>query len=143
MTSGTLGIGIQASKSQATLSSIKLPLSPMRKLAGYTTANGMYFNARTTVIPSDELRMKTPFAFAISILPQVKESLLNDEGASDSTGQTALAFLKLMDDCATILLQDAAAMLIRKPERGDHPLFRRIECFEGAEWDVSFSVFFG
>jgi hypothetical protein len=122
--------------------SIKLPLRPMRKLAGYTTANGMYFNARTTVIPSEELRKKTPFAFAISILPQVKESLLDDEGATDSTGQTALGFLKFMDECATIFLQDAAAMMIRKPERRDHPLFRRLDVFQTAEWDVSFFRFF-
>jgi hypothetical protein len=121
--------------------SIKLPLRPMRKLAGYTTANGMYFNARTTVIPSDELKMKTPFAFSLSILPQVTAALLNDEGDTDSTGQTAIAFLKFMNQCSTIFLQDAAAMLIKKPERRDHPLFRRLECFEGQEWDVSFFCF--
>ena len=122
--------------------SIKLPLRPMRKLAGYTTANGMYFNARTTVIPSDELKQKTPFAFSLSILPQVKAALLNDEGATDSTGQTALAFLKFMNKCSLIFLQNAAAMLIRKPERRDHPLFRRLPCFEGPEWDVSFLLLF-
>ncbi len=47
-----------------------------------------------------------------------------------------------MENGATIFLQDAAAMLIRKPERRDHPLFRRLNCFEGADWDVSFFVFF-
>jgi hypothetical protein len=122
--------------------SIKLPLRPMRKLAGYTTANGMYFNARTTVIPSDELRMKTPFAFSISILPQVREALLNDEGTSHSTGQTALAFLKFMDNSATIFLQDAAAMLIRKPERRVHPMYKLLGCFDDPEWNVSLFVGF-
>jgi hypothetical protein len=118
--------------------SIKLPLSPMRKLAGYTTANGMYFNARTTIMPSEALKLQTPFAFAISILPQVTAALLDDEGATDSTGQTAIAFLKFMNECSVIFLQDAAAMQIRKPERRDHPLFRRLACFEGPEWSVSF-----
>jgi hypothetical protein len=122
--------------------SIKLPLSPMRKLAGYTTANGMYHNARTTVMPSEALKLRTPFAFAISMLPQVSQALLNDEGAKDSTGQTALGFLKFMNESSVIFLQDAAAMMISKPERRDHPLFRRLGCFEGADWDVSFSFVF-
>ena len=94
------------------------------------------------VIPSEALKLKTPFAFAISILPQVSQALLNDVGATDSTGQTALGFLKFMSESSTIFLQDAAAMMISKPERRDHPLFRRLGCFEGADWDVSFVRFF-
>jgi Centromere DNA-binding protein complex CBF3 subunit, domain 2 len=36
--------------------SVKLPMSPIRKLAGYGNGNGLYFNTRTQVFPSDELK---------------------------------------------------------------------------------------
>jgi hypothetical protein len=55
----------------------------MRKLAGYTTTDGMYLNARTTVLA---LKKKPYFTSSLSILPQVTEFLLNDEGVIDSTG---------------------------------------------------------
>jgi Centromere DNA-binding protein complex CBF3 subunit, domain 2 len=40
--------------------SSKLPMAAMRSLAGFTTANGMYYNPRTVVMPSRELLRMTP-----------------------------------------------------------------------------------
>jgi hypothetical protein len=51
--------------------STRLPLSPMRKLTGYTTANDMYFNVRMMVLPSEALKNKMYFSFSLSMLPQV------------------------------------------------------------------------
>lgn len=93
------------------------------------TANGMYFNTRTMVLPSEALKMKTPFAFSISILPQITESPLNDEGTTDSTGQTGTVLLKFMNVCSSIFMQDATEVIIRKSERRDHPLCRRLGLF--------------
>jgi hypothetical protein len=40
--------------------SSKLPMRPMRKLAGYKSTNPMYFNTRTVVMPSEQLCRSTP-----------------------------------------------------------------------------------
>lgn len=40
--------------------SSKIPLGPIRKLAGYHSNNKFYFNTRTTVTPDDCLLQSTP-----------------------------------------------------------------------------------
>ena len=40
--------------------STKLPMKPMRNLAGYTQSNGLFYNKRTVVEPSKDLLHSTP-----------------------------------------------------------------------------------
>jgi hypothetical protein len=43
--------------------STKLPMQPIRKLAGFTDANGMYYNPRTVVDVEESLLRLTPVGF--------------------------------------------------------------------------------
>ena len=116
--------------------STKLPMRPMRAMGGYTTANGMYYNPRSSVAPQDELLMKTPFKFAFSVYGDLMYYVANGNGE----GSTALHFCKFLSNLAVIFLQDAAAMWIEHPHRRNHPLYK-LEVFQSDEWKVSF-VFF-
>ena len=106
-------------KIQETSYSTKLPWRPMRKLAGFTTGNNMYYNPRTTVEPPASLMEKTPF-FCFSTAFQYVEAKIQNNNADC---WTAYKFLKLMKLLGAVFLQDAAAMWVLHPERKEHPIF--------------------
>jgi Centromere DNA-binding protein complex CBF3 subunit, domain 2 len=109
--------------------STKLPMSPIRKLAGFADGNSLYFNTRTTVMPSDELRRMTPFGkWCYDAYAGVIER--------DTSKYTVLGFLKFVCEINDVLLQDAAATMVLYPERCDHPIFE-IEVFKSTEFQVS------
>lgn len=109
--------------------SVKLPMGPIRKLAGFGDGNSLCFNTRTVVLPSDELRRMTPFgswcydAFTGVVM-------------KDQSKTTALGFLKFMCELNDVLLQDAAAIMVLHPERADHSLFRDMEVFRSPEFEA-------
>ena len=117
--------------------SAKLPMLPMRKIAGYTTASGMYFNPRMTIVPEKELLLMTPFAFAFDVCEQVEELVAN----GNSGAYTALCFLRFLKDLATVLLQDSAAIWVLHPDRKTHPVFT-LDVFATSNFAVSFVVVF-
>ena len=109
--------------------SSKLPMNAMRNLAGYNTANGLYFNTRTTVMPSHELCEKTPLGrFSFRMLNELMQHDV------DGRHQTAYETLRFFCDLSTILLQDAAAMMCLHPDRMDHDLFS-LNCFHAPEFE--------
>ena len=109
--------------------SSKLPMNAMRNLAGYNTANGLYFNTRTTVMPSHELCEKTPLGrFSFRMLNELMQHDV------DGRHQTAYETLRFFCDLSTILLQDAAAMMCLHPDRMDHDLFS-LNCFHVPEFE--------
>ena len=116
--------------------STKLPLKPMRAMAGYTTANGMYFNPRSAVAAKMELLEQTPFKFAF----ESHDDLINHVSNNNGQGSTALQYCKLMKNLAVIFLQDAAAMWLKHEDRRDHPLYK-LPVFGSIEWQVSFCLF--
>ena len=119
-------------KIQETSYSTKLPWRPMRKLAGFTTGNNMYYNPRTTVEPPASLMEKTPF-FRFSTAFQYVEAKIQNDNADC---WTAYEFLKLMKLLGVVFLQDAAAMWVLHPERKEHPIFL-MPVFRDPEWLVS------
>jgi Centromere DNA-binding protein complex CBF3 subunit, domain 2 len=115
--------------------SAKLPLGPMRKLAGYHSANKMYYNPRTTVIPDDDLLRATPMgAWCYDALREVMELSV------DGKNQTAIHTLKFFCELNKIFIQDAAAMLLLHPDRERHPLFNEIPVFSSDQFVVSYSA---
>ena len=116
--------------------STKLPLGPMRAMAGFTDANGMYYNPRTDVKPPAELVAETPFAFAISKCERMEDLVKNEE----CPASTALHFLRFMKHLAEVFLQDAAAMWVLHEDRREHPLFH-LQVFQHELWQVCFSCF--
>jgi Centromere DNA-binding protein complex CBF3 subunit, domain 2 len=110
--------------------SSKLPMNAMRNLAGYNSSNGLYYNTRTVVMPSQELCEMTPlgsFAYAA----------LNELVATDLEGkhQTAYETLRFFCDLSVIFLQDAAAMMVLHPERSSHSVYDMM-CFTSSEFQV-------
>jgi hypothetical protein len=111
--------------------SSKLLMNVMRNLAGYNSANGLYFNnTRMTVMPSQELCEQTPLgSFALGMLKQLVES------DHDGKHQTAYETLRWFCDLSIVFLQVAAAMMLQCPERASHPLFQ-MECFHTDAYKV-------
>jgi hypothetical protein len=124
-------------KIQETSYSTKLPLGPMRKIAGWIAAQGMYYNPRSQEWPSIPLMKKTPYGFSFDAYAGVMAAITNHGDGS----YTALCFLKLMMNCAKVFLQDAAAMIIKFPERASHPMYS-MDCFQGEDWMVSVFLYF-
>jgi hypothetical protein len=117
---------------QETSYSTKLPWRPMRKLAGFTTGNNMYYNPRSTVEPPALLIEKTPFFHFSTALEYVEQKIQHD----NADCWTAYEFLKLMKLLGVVFLQDAAAMWVLHPERKEHPIFQ-LPVFLDPEWPVS------
>ena len=118
-------------KIQETSYSTKLPMAAIRAMGGFETAQGMHYNPRTVVTDGlNVLKQMTPFSWVSSCLADVEIAAL--EGHNK---YTALCFLKIMDDLNTVLIQDAAAMAIKFPERQNHPLYH-LKVFRSAEFQV-------
>jgi hypothetical protein len=113
--------------------STKLPMKPIRNLAGCQKAGGMYYNKRTVVEPPMELLLMTPVG---SWVYQAKTWV--DEANANGKGKTTAAnFLNFMVALNRIFIQDSAAMMIQHPERVTHPVFH-MELFRTVEFQVSF-----
>jgi len=113
--------------------SSKLPMAPIRKLAGYYGASKMYFNTRTTIEPPDELLFKTPLGG--SWIYKTREAFFASEHADPSQHTTAAAVLNFFVELNRIFLQDAAAMITVEPERQQHPMYR-LPVFDEPEWEI-------
>jgi Centromere DNA-binding protein complex CBF3 subunit, domain 2/Transcriptional activator of glycolytic enzymes len=97
--------------------SSKLPMGPIRKLAGYHSNSRCYFNTRTEVMPDENLLRMCPIGkWSYDALQKVIEK-------DDGSHQTAVHALKFFCHLNIVFLQDAAAMMCLRPERANHPMF--------------------
>ena len=93
--------------------STKLPMKPIRRLAGYTTSGGLYYNKRTVVEVPASLQLATPLGkWVFNALQTVKAA--NARGGQHYTAQN---FLEFMVELNIVFLQDLATLLIEYPER--------------------------
>ena len=118
--------------------STKLPMRPIRSIAGFEANEGMHLNPRVRVRPPEALLKKTPFWFAYPVLEEVLKRI-QDLDRCENKKFTVYQFLRCMRELAVIFLQDAAVMLAmygskEKENRGAHPLFR-LPCFKCKEFD--------
>jgi hypothetical protein len=118
---------------QSSCYSTKLPMQPIRKLAGFTDANGMYYNPRTMVEVDESLLRLTPVGCWL-FDAQAAVAGANELGAGKFTAMNFLSFMMTLN---RVFIQDAAAMLVLHPEKIGHPLFR-LEVFRSVEFSVSF-----
>jgi hypothetical protein len=127
-------------KIQETSYSTKLPMKVIRAACGFFLASGMHYNVRTVVqgLELDRLLKKTPFAWAYAAVAFF-EHRFEDEVAEDH--YTAFQFCKFIVQLNTVFLQDAAAMLVKYPERASCAMYR-MPVFQDPDWPVSlFSIF--
>jgi hypothetical protein len=117
---------------QSSCYSTKLPMQPIRKLAGFTDAKGMYYNPRTIVEVDESLLRLTPVGCWLFEAHEAV-NIANRDGAGKFTAMNFLSFMMTLN---RVFIQDAAAMLVLFPERCDHPLFR-LEVFQSEEFNVS------
>jgi Centromere DNA-binding protein complex CBF3 subunit, domain 2 len=111
--------------------SAKLPLGPMRKLAGFSSSSKMYYNPRTTVEPDETLLRLTPMGkWCYDALQGVLEI------SNDGKNQTAISTLKFFCELNKVTIQDAAAMQVLHPEREYHPFFDELNVFSSSEFKV-------
>lgn len=120
--------------------SAKLPIGPIRKLAGFHSSNKMYFNTRTSVEPTVELLQKGPFAFCYAVYDDALK--LHNAAVSSKPAQkghpTALETLKFFHQLNKFFIQDAAAMAVQSPDRvNGHPLFNELPVLQSEEFEVS------
>jgi hypothetical protein len=108
--------------------STKLPMKPIRGIAGFSEASGMHYNVRTTVVSELSLLQATPFGYLIKACDEL--------GGVGNSAYTAVCFLRLMKEMAQIFLQDGAVLMIEHPGPCSHPLFT-LPVFQNPLWDVS------
>jgi Centromere DNA-binding protein complex CBF3 subunit, domain 2 len=115
--------------------SAKLPMGPIRKLAGFFGKTKIYFNTRTSVDPPNEVLLSTPIGKWVY---GVYEGLT--EACEPGKCMTAICLLRFFIQLNKIFLQDAAAMMVLYPERAEHAMFKEMPCFQSQEFKVSEAV---
>ena len=111
--------------------SSKLPMGPMRNLAGYDSDSKIYFNTRTTIEPPSELLRETPIG------NWVEDSYATLTSTNEGTQcTTAVHVLRFFRELNKIFLQDAAALLVNHPERKTHPIFEMLSVFHNEQFMV-------
>jgi hypothetical protein len=103
-------------KMQEARYSTKLPMKIIRSRAGFQKANGLHYNPRVSLIPSENLQ-KQIFPW----LDEAKEKFYSNPLHKERP--TAHHFLDFMSKLRIIILQDAAAMIAEISERAAHPIF--------------------
>ena len=112
--------------------SSKLPMGPMRKLAGYHGNTKLYFNTRTSVEPPMCLLQSTPIGQWIY---NIHDAVMADPRIGDHP--TTMYVLRFFLQLNTVFIQDATAMVVLHPERMDHPIYRELALFSTPAWSVS------
>jgi hypothetical protein len=116
---------------QETSYSAKLPMGPIRKLAGFYGKAKVYFNTRTVVDPPEELLLMTPMGgWVYGAYEAVSEA------AEPGKKMTAISLLRFFIQLNKIFLQDCAAMIALHEDRKDHALYR-MPCLMSEEFKVS------
>jgi hypothetical protein len=124
---GTLDMGNWSADVHKRSYSIKMPIKSLRRSAGFVLADGMHHNTRTMVEPApDDDLLDLPFPFVKRCMKAVLAAKEEATDGSQSYLNTAVCFLELLEQLALVFLQDAAAMLILHPERGDNAMFTHI-----------------
>jgi hypothetical protein len=98
--------------------SAKLPIPPMKKLAGFHGNHKIYYNTRTAVEPPDCLLLSTPLGFIYN----VHEQLRVDPRTNDHP--TAMFVVRFFMEMNRIFVQDMTAMAVLHPDRTEHPIYR-------------------
>ena len=106
--------------------SAKLPMGPIRKLAGFNSANGFCFNTRTAVNVPEELLHLTPMG---KWCYTAYEDVVEHSRLNGGSNATAVEVLKFFCELNTIYIQDAAALIAMYPDRADHPMFKEVPVF--------------
>ena len=126
--SGTLDMGNWAADVHKRCYSIKMPIKSLRRAAGFVLADGMHHNIRTTVEPDpeDAELLDKVFPFVKGCLAAVLAAKEAETDGSQSYLNTAVCFLELLGHLALVFLQDAAAMVVLHPERGDNTMYKHL-----------------
>ena len=109
--------------------SAKLPIAPIRRLAGFTGVAKQYYLPRGQLEPPDELLKATPFAWCYDALYAFEEK-------NDITHPTATGFLRFICNLNRIFLQDAAALYYKHPSRKEHPMFKTLPVFQTEQFTL-------
>jgi hypothetical protein len=115
--------------------SSKLPMGPMRKLAGYHGNSRLYYNARTAVDPPMSLLSKTPLGWVYS----VNDTLMDRHDIQDHP--TLMYVMRFFIQMNVIFVQDTTAMAVLHPERMNHPIYREFPLFSSRDWLVRTFVY--
>mgnify|MGYP002784412878 CR=1 FL=1 len=113
--------------------STKLPMKPIRRLAGFTTSGGMYYNPRTAVTVPTSLQQATPIGrWVFNAMNQVKT--MNSNGGQLYTAQN---FLEFLTELNIVFLQDMATMMIEHPSRlTNHKGFEQLHILRSNDFMV-------
>ena len=124
-------------KTQEKHCSTKLPMRTIRRKAGLFKADSMNWNPRTSCEVPEELRNKAfPWVEgALATFASMSVACQTDAEklAFAQNNRTARAFLELMDELQTVLIQDMAALIVVGVNRTDHCLFD-LELFKSPEF---------
>jgi hypothetical protein len=125
-------MGQWAANVRDTSYSSKLPMGPIRKLAGYSGKHKVYFNTRTDVQPCHDLLVSTPMG---EWCYERYKDVLETVGPGKS--MTAISVLRFFCELNCVFLQDCAAMLVLHPERRHHAMFTELACLNSELFKVS------
>ena len=104
-------------KMQEARYSTKLPMKIIRSRAGHQRSNGLNYNPRIALVPPESLRNQV-----FPWLHGVTEAFNASPSKNDLP--TAKCFLSLMNTLQTVVVQDAAAMIVLTPDRSNHAMFQ-------------------
>ena len=117
--------------------STKLPMIPIRALAGFSTGNGIYHNQRTVVDVPMDLQSATPIGkFVFHGIEKVSAANLGGGGRD-----TAAMFLDFLRNMNIVFLQDIAVLMLEHPERLKkngikHPLLQHVDILDSEAFSV-------
>jgi hypothetical protein len=113
--------------------SSKLPIKPIRCMAGYSSKTNLYYLSRGTIDPPQELLESTPLGkWVYTALAGVQKKVLE---SNNSKHQTAYHVLYFFRDINRFFLQDAAAMTIEDESRREHAIFKELPVFKTQMWE--------
>jgi len=112
--------------------SAKLPLCPIRTMAGYPNETRFYVNHRSSVEPPEGLLKLTPLGRWVY---RAREEAFAAD--TDNKHQTCHHVLSFFCELNKVFLQDSAALLCFFSERANHPMFQELLVFQHPDFLVS------
>jgi Centromere DNA-binding protein complex CBF3 subunit, domain 2 len=107
-------------------------MKEIRAMGGFVAANGMHYNPRVAVMPSEDLTR-----FIYPWVDECLEEVLQFERSTGESKGTGTGFLKLLMKLRVVVLQDAAVYLIEHQDMCTNHLFFKHHVFQTAEFMVS------